>query len=58
MTMEVHSQGELSLVSGDPARVRQILNSLLSNAYNYTPDGGNILVKTSSEKSGDSDRCY
>ena len=44
MTMEVHGQGDLSLVSGDPARVRQIFNSLLSNAYNYTPDGGRIIV--------------
>ena len=44
MTMEVHSQDNLPLVSGDPARVRQIFSSLLSNAYNYTPDGGRIVV--------------
>ena len=32
----------LPLVHADPARLTQILTELLSNAYNYTPEGGHI----------------
>ena len=35
----------LPLVQGDHARVTQILNNLLDNAFNYTPAGGSITVR-------------
>lgn len=35
----------LPLVQGDHARVTQILNNLLDNAFNYTPQGGSITVR-------------
>ncbi len=33
----------------DPARIRQVLENLIANALRYTPRGGTIRVKTSSE---------
>ncbi len=40
---------DLPSVWGDDRRVRQIVTNLVSNAYHYTPNGGNILVKASVE---------
>ena len=37
---------ELPLVKADPARTVQILVNLLSNAYKYTPNGGQITIRT------------
>jgi len=35
---------ELPHLWGDPERVRQILNNLIENAFNYTPEGGRITL--------------
>jgi len=40
------STEKFPLISADPIRLEQILNNLLSNALRYTPNGGQILVKT------------
>ena len=37
-------------VSGDAARVTQILTNLLSNAHKYTPPGGRITVRVRGEE--------
>jgi signal transduction histidine kinase len=42
----------LPVVSGDPARITQILTNLLSNAHKYTPPGGHITVRVRGEASG------
>lgn len=34
-----------SLVVGDPFRISQILNNILSNAFKFTSPGGHILIK-------------
>lgn len=39
-------------ISADPARLRQVLNHLLSNAVKYSPDGGCVHVSLS-EDAGD-----
>jgi signal transduction histidine kinase len=41
----------LPVVSGDAARVTQILTNLLSNAYKYTPPGGRITVRVRGDAS-------
>ncbi|MBL7065076.1 MAG: GAF domain-containing protein [Anaerolineae bacterium] len=43
LTLEV--QEDLPLVCADPARLAQVLINLLSNACNYTPEGGRIHVR-------------
>jgi signal transduction histidine kinase len=40
------SEEGLPLVLGDPDRLAQVLNNLVRNAINYTPDGGIISVRS------------
>jgi two-component system sensor histidine kinase VicK len=40
--VELEAPGDLPEVLGDPARVRQVLVSLLDNASKYSPNGGRI----------------
>ena len=39
LTLAAHTNGEKALVKGDPARLRQILTNLLTNAIAHTPKG-------------------
>lgn len=44
MELALDAPEKLPLVAGDSARVRQILDNLVDNAYCYTPQGGQIRV--------------
>ncbi len=45
MTFTLETPGNLPEVDGDIERVRQILGNLISNAYNYTPENGQVTVR-------------
>jgi PAS domain S-box-containing protein len=45
MEIEKDIPSDLPRVSGDPSRVRQILDNLVENAYQYTPVNGHILIR-------------
>ncbi|MBK9049606.1 MAG: GAF domain-containing protein [Chloroflexi bacterium] len=44
MLLSAEVEPGLPLVNADATRAHQILRNLLDNAFNYTPDGGNIQV--------------
>jgi light-regulated signal transduction histidine kinase (bacteriophytochrome) len=39
-----HSCQDLKPVMADPKNIEEILNNLLSNAINYSPDGGKVTI--------------
>ncbi len=47
VTFKHHLPDELSLVSVDAARIRQVIHNLLANALRHTPEGGDITVAVS-----------
>ncbi len=44
-------------VWGDRERIEEVVNNLLTNAKNYTPDGGEIRVSVSEEEGGEGVIC-
>jgi signal transduction histidine kinase len=39
-----HSYHNLKLVQADPKNIEEIFNTLVSNAINYSPDGGRVTI--------------
>ncbi len=48
--VQQEASDELPLISGDPIELRSAMNNLVSNAIKYTPDGGTITMRMSSEE--------
>lgn len=46
LRLSVSPAGSCSTVEGDPLRLEQILNNLISNALRHTPEGGRVSVET------------
>jgi two-component system sensor histidine kinase BaeS len=47
VTLKLDADSNLVPVALDPARIRQVLSNLISNALRYAPPGGEILVTVS-----------
>ncbi len=45
MTIERAWQNDLPMIYGDPERIRQIIDNLIENAYQYTPENGKIIIE-------------
>jgi len=43
----------LSLVSADPDKIRQVFTNLLSNAFKFTPEGGKVIIEAKNSGLGD-----
>ncbi len=51
LSMAVDVPGDLPDIQSDPARVKQVLGNLVSNAVKYTPGGGQITIRASASPS-------
>jgi signal transduction histidine kinase len=40
----VSRRGPLMKISADPGQIDEVLNNLITNAINYSPDGGEVMV--------------
>lgn len=52
-TLDVRLNLNNTRLLGDPSRINQILNNLLSNAFKFTPEGGTIRLHVSQIDKGD-----
>jgi signal transduction histidine kinase len=51
--LDVRVDPEVEHVVLDPARLTQLLQSFVSNALKFTPEGGQVLVQLSRENAGE-----
>ncbi len=52
LELRLECEANLPLVLGDEQLLTQIFTNLLTNAFNYTPEGGRIFLRTHSQSGG------
>ena len=52
LALALEQPPELPMIETDPARVRQVLANLVSNAVKYTPSGGRLTVRVGARARG------
>jgi len=52
VTLEAAPPGDLVVISGEPAKLRQIFLNLLSNAIKFTDDGGRVTLAAGAPRDG------
>jgi signal transduction histidine kinase len=52
LALSLDPPGEAPEFESDPARVRQVLANLVSNAIKYTPKGGDVTVRVATRSGG------
>jgi len=48
----IFDSAPLPMIRADRERIEQVLNNLISNAVKYSPDGGDVLIKTTATETG------
>ena len=55
LMLEARPTPDLPHALADPGRLLQVITNLLTNAMNYTPSGGHIVLRTQTQKARDRD---
>lgn len=52
ITLLCNSEKKIPVVMADPQRISQVINNLVSNAIQYIPEGGQVILRTEKTQNG------